>query len=106
MSRGGGTSNGGVIGKTNKTSFGKNTITSKTSTGDITTQPGTGLAKVLVLLEVEVVEVMMVVMVVQAVVEPVDIDVLKFQLMEIQLIQPQLVVVEMVDQVVDQIQAE
>ena len=41
MPRGGGTSNGGVIGKTNKTSFGKNTVTIKTSTGAITTQPGT-----------------------------------------------------------------
>ena len=41
MPRGGGTSNGGVIGKTNKTSFGKDITTVKTSTGAITTQPGT-----------------------------------------------------------------
>ena len=34
-------SNGGIIGKSNKTSFGKCTVTSKTSTGAITTQPGT-----------------------------------------------------------------
>ena len=48
MPRGGGTSNGGLIGKTNKASFGKNKITSKTSTGAITTQPGTRVAKVLI----------------------------------------------------------
>ena len=34
-------SNGGIIGKINKTSFGKCTVTSKTSTGTFTTQPGT-----------------------------------------------------------------
>ena len=33
--------NGGIIGPTNKTSFGKNTITKKTSTGCISLQPGT-----------------------------------------------------------------
>ena len=33
--------NGGIIGKSNKTSFGKCTVTSKTSSGDITLQPGT-----------------------------------------------------------------
>ena len=33
--------NGGIIGKSNKTSFGKCTVTTKTSSGDITTQPGT-----------------------------------------------------------------
>ena len=38
-----GSTNGGVIGKTNKSSFGKDTITSKTSTGALTTQPGTRL---------------------------------------------------------------
>ena len=36
-----GSSNGGVIGKTNKSSFGKDTVTSKTSSGNITAQPGT-----------------------------------------------------------------
>ena len=41
MPKGGGTSNGGVIGKVNNSSFGKNTVTSKTSSGNITTQPGT-----------------------------------------------------------------
>ena len=35
--------NGGIIGPTNVTSFGKNTQTVKTSSGDITTQPGTRL---------------------------------------------------------------
>ena len=34
-------SNGGIIGKTNKTSFGKCTVTSKTSSGCISLQPGT-----------------------------------------------------------------
>ena len=33
--------NGGIIGPVNVTSRGKNTITSKTSSGDITLQPGT-----------------------------------------------------------------
>jgi type IV secretion system protein TrbL len=33
--------NGGIIGPTNVTSFGKNTITSKTSSGCISLQPGT-----------------------------------------------------------------
>jgi hypothetical protein len=33
--------NGGIIGKTNQTSFGKCTVTSKTSSGNLTTQPGT-----------------------------------------------------------------
>ena len=41
-------SNGGIIGKTNKTSFGKCTVTTKTSTGNITTQPGTRLVNTLV----------------------------------------------------------
>ena len=48
MPRGGGTSNGGVIGKTNKTSFGKNTQTVITSTGNVCTQPGTRFAQVLI----------------------------------------------------------
>ncbi len=39
-----GSANGGVIGKTNKVSFGKCTVTTKTSSGTITTQPGTTLA--------------------------------------------------------------
>ena len=45
-----GSSNGGVIGKTNKSSFGKDKVTSTTSTGSstVTTQPGTRLARVLV----------------------------------------------------------
>ena len=41
-------SNGGIIGKINKSSFGKCKVTSKTSTGTITTQPGTRIAQVLV----------------------------------------------------------
>ena len=41
MPRGGGTSNGGVIGKTNKTSYGKCTVTAQTSTGCLSLQPGT-----------------------------------------------------------------
>ena len=40
--------NGGIIGKVNKTSFGKCTVTSKTSTGTFTTQPGTRLVDYLV----------------------------------------------------------
>ena len=40
--------NGGIIGPDNKTSFGKNKVTKKTSSGTITTQPGTRLANVLV----------------------------------------------------------
>jgi hypothetical protein len=41
--------NGGIIGKRNITSFGKDTVTTKTSTGNlITTQPGTRLVKALV----------------------------------------------------------
>jgi len=38
-------SNGGIIGKTNKTSFGKCTVTSKTSSGCLTLQPGTRVIK-------------------------------------------------------------
>ena len=44
----GGSLNGGLIGKTNKTSFGKNTVTTKTSSGDISTQTGTTLIDYLV----------------------------------------------------------
>ena len=40
--------NGGIIGPTNVTSFGKNKVTSKTSSGDITTQPGTRFVDTLV----------------------------------------------------------
>jgi len=40
--------NGGIIGPVNVTSRGKNTVTTKTSSGDITTQPGTKIANVLV----------------------------------------------------------
>ena len=40
--------NGGIIGKTNKSSFGKCTVTSKTSSGTFTTQPGTRLVDYLV----------------------------------------------------------
>ena len=40
--------NGGIIGPTNVTSRGKNTITSQTSSGTLTTQPGTRLVNTLV----------------------------------------------------------
>ena len=40
--------NGGIIGKRNVTSFGKCAQTTKTSTGNVCTQPGTRLAKVLI----------------------------------------------------------
>ena len=40
--------NGGIIGPVNQTSFGKDTITTKTSSGNLTTQPGTRVAQVLV----------------------------------------------------------
>ena len=40
--------NGGITGVSNKTSFGKDKITTKTSSGNVCTQPGTRLAKVLV----------------------------------------------------------
>ena len=40
--------NGGIIGPENKTSFGKNKVTSQTSTGDLTTQPGTRFVDTLV----------------------------------------------------------
>ena len=43
-----GSANGGVIGKTNKTSFGKNTQTVKTSSGSVTTQSGTRVVQSLI----------------------------------------------------------
>ena len=42
-----GSANGGIIGRTNKTSFGSNKITAKTSTGCHTTQPGTRVIQAL-----------------------------------------------------------
>ena len=42
-------SNGGIIGKTNKTSFGKCTVTSKTSSGCISLQSGTRVVSSLVI---------------------------------------------------------
>jgi hypothetical protein len=41
-------SNGGIIGALNPTSFGKCTVTSQTSSGTLTTQPGTRLVSALV----------------------------------------------------------
>jgi hypothetical protein len=43
-----GSPNGGIIGVINPTSFGKDTVTSKTSSGDLTTQPGTRVVNALV----------------------------------------------------------
>ena len=43
-----GSANGGIIGKTNTTSYGKDTITSKTATGNVCTKAGTRLAQVLI----------------------------------------------------------
>jgi hypothetical protein len=40
--------NGGIIGKTNKTSFGKCTVTSKTSTGCVSLQSGTRVIETLI----------------------------------------------------------
>ena len=40
--------NGGIIGPENKTSFGKCTVTTKTSSGDLTTQSGTRVVQTLV----------------------------------------------------------
>ena len=40
--------NGGIIGPVNVTSRGKNTQTVKTSTGTVTTQPGTRIVRTLV----------------------------------------------------------
>ena len=42
-------SNGGIIGKSNKTSFGKNKITAVNATGCFTSQPGTTAIKTLVI---------------------------------------------------------
>jgi hypothetical protein len=41
-------SNGGIIGALNPTSFGKCTVTSQTSSGTLTTQPGTRIVQSLV----------------------------------------------------------
>ena len=41
--------NGGIIGKSNKASFGKCTVTTKTSSGNITTQSGTRVIESLVI---------------------------------------------------------
>jgi len=41
--------NGGIIGKVNKASFGKGTVTSKTASGDITTQPGPSVVQALII---------------------------------------------------------
>ena len=41
--------NGGIIGKSNKTSFGKCTVTTKTASGDITTQAGTRVVQALLI---------------------------------------------------------
>ena len=41
-------SNGGIIGALNPTSFGKCTVTSQTSSGTLTTQPGTRIVQALV----------------------------------------------------------
>jgi hypothetical protein len=43
-----GSPNGGIIGVINPTSFGKCTVTTKTSSGPLTTQPGTRIVEVLV----------------------------------------------------------
>jgi hypothetical protein len=43
-----GSPNGGIIGVINPTSFGKCTVTSKTSSGTLTTQPGTRIVQTLV----------------------------------------------------------
>ena len=44
-----GSANGGVIGAVNNTSFGKCRVTSQTSTGNITTQPGTRVVDALII---------------------------------------------------------
>ena len=44
-----GSTNGGIIGASNKSSFGLDTITSKTSTGTVTTQPGTRVVQTLII---------------------------------------------------------
>ena len=43
-----GSANGGILGKTNKTSFGKCTVTTKTSTGTVTTQAGTRVVQAVI----------------------------------------------------------
>ena len=43
-----GSANGGLIGKRNLSSFGKCTQTAKTSSGDVTTQPGTRVVQTLI----------------------------------------------------------
>ena len=40
--------NGGIIGVSNKASYGNCTVTIKTSSGDITTQPGTRVVETLI----------------------------------------------------------
>ena len=40
--------NGGIIGVSNKASFGKGKVTSKTSSGCLTLQPGTRIAKTVI----------------------------------------------------------
>ena len=42
-------SNGGIIGKSNNTSFGKCVTTTKTATGAVTTGAGTGVIKALII---------------------------------------------------------
>ena len=44
-----GSANGGIIGVSNKASFGKNKTTTKTSSGNITVQQGTRLVDTLVI---------------------------------------------------------
>ena len=39
--------NGGILGVSNKTSFGRCTVTCVTATGTVTTQPGTGVVQVI-----------------------------------------------------------
>ena len=43
-----GSANGGLIGKRNLSSFGKCTQTAKTSSGNVTTQPGTRVVQTLI----------------------------------------------------------
>ena len=42
-------SNGGIIGRANKASFGKNRVTATTATGNFTSQPGTTVSNVVVI---------------------------------------------------------
>ena len=48
MPRGGGTPNAGLLGATARSSFGKCKVTSKTSSGNVTLQPGTRVVETLV----------------------------------------------------------